>query len=58
MAAPRHVFETYIRATPEAIWAAITDPTFTRGTSTARRSRARSSPARPCATCCPTATTP
>ena len=29
MAAPRHVFETYIRATPEAIWAAITDPTFT-----------------------------
>ena len=44
MAAPRHVFETYIRATPEAIWAAITDPTFTRRTSTARRSRARSRP--------------
>ena len=29
MAAPRHVFETYIRATPEAIWRAITDPAFT-----------------------------
>lgn len=29
MAAPRHVFETYIRATPETIWQAITDPAFT-----------------------------
>ena len=29
MAAPRHVFQTYIRATPEAIWRAITDPAFT-----------------------------
>src|SRR3954452_14534724 len=30
MTAPRHIFETYIRATPEAIWRAITDPDFTR----------------------------
>jgi uncharacterized protein YndB with AHSA1/START domain len=30
MTAPRHIFETYIRATPEAIWHAITDPDFTR----------------------------
>ena len=30
MAAPRHIFETFIRATPEAIWQAITDPDFTR----------------------------
>lgn len=30
MAAPRHVFQTHIRATPEAIWQAITDPEFTR----------------------------
>ena len=29
MSAPRHIFETYIRATPEAIWQAITDPAFT-----------------------------
>ena len=30
MTAPRHIFQTYIRATPEAIWQAITDPDFTR----------------------------
>lgn len=30
MAAPRHIFETYIQASPERIWEAITDPTFTR----------------------------
>ena len=30
MPAPRHVFQTYIRATPEAIWQAIVDPAFTR----------------------------
>jgi uncharacterized protein YndB with AHSA1/START domain len=30
MAAPRHIFQTFIRATPEAIWQAITDPEFTR----------------------------
>ena len=29
MTAPRHIFETYIRATPEVIWQAITDPDFT-----------------------------
>jgi uncharacterized protein YndB with AHSA1/START domain len=28
--APRHVFQTYIRATPDAVWRAITDPEFTR----------------------------
>ena len=30
MPAPRHIFETYIRATPDAVWQAITDPEFTR----------------------------
>jgi uncharacterized protein YndB with AHSA1/START domain len=30
MAAPRHIFQTYIRATPDAVWRAITDPDFTR----------------------------
>ena len=30
MTAPRHIFQTFIRATPEAIWEAITDPAFTR----------------------------
>ena len=30
MPAPRHVFQTFIRATPEAVWQAITDPDFTR----------------------------
>jgi uncharacterized protein YndB with AHSA1/START domain len=30
MTAARHVFEAYIRATPEAIWSALTDPAFTR----------------------------
>ena len=30
MAAPRHVFQTHIRATPEAVWQALTDPEFTR----------------------------
>jgi uncharacterized protein YndB with AHSA1/START domain len=30
MAAPRHVFRIHIRATPEEVWQAITDPTFTR----------------------------
>jgi uncharacterized protein YndB with AHSA1/START domain len=29
MAAPRHVLETYIKARPERIWEAITDPAFT-----------------------------
>ena len=29
MTAPRHIFQTFIRATPEAIWQAITDPDFT-----------------------------
>lgn len=28
--ATRHVFETYIRATPEQVWAALTEPAFTR----------------------------
>jgi uncharacterized protein YndB with AHSA1/START domain/DNA-binding transcriptional ArsR family regulator len=28
--APKHVFEIYIRTTPEALWKAITDPAFTR----------------------------
>jgi len=30
VAAPRHIFQTYIRATPDAVWRAITDPDFTR----------------------------
>jgi uncharacterized protein YndB with AHSA1/START domain len=30
MPAPRHIFQTFIRATPDAIWQAITDPDFTR----------------------------
>ncbi|HEU4841836.1 MAG TPA: SRPBCC family protein [Ilumatobacteraceae bacterium] len=30
MPAPRHIFQTYVRATPEAVWQAITDPDFTR----------------------------
>lgn len=30
MPAPRHIFQTYIRATPEVIWQALTDPDFTR----------------------------
>ena len=30
MPAPRHVFQTHIRATPEAVWQALTDPAFTR----------------------------
>jgi uncharacterized protein YndB with AHSA1/START domain len=30
MAAPRHVFRIHIRATPEEVWQAITDPEFTR----------------------------
>lgn len=29
MAAPRHVLETYVRATPEQVWAALTDPALT-----------------------------
>jgi uncharacterized protein YndB with AHSA1/START domain len=29
-ARPRHVYEVYIRTTPEKLWRAITDPTFTR----------------------------
>jgi uncharacterized protein YndB with AHSA1/START domain/DNA-binding transcriptional ArsR family regulator len=28
--APRHVYEVYIRTTPEKLWKAITDPAFTR----------------------------
>ena len=27
---PRHVYEIYIRTTPEKLWQAITDPAFTR----------------------------
>ena len=30
MTAPRHIFQTFVRATPEAVWQAITDPDFTR----------------------------
>ena len=30
MAAARHVYEVYIKAPPEQVWEAITDPTFTR----------------------------
>ena len=30
MQRPKHVFETYIRATPEAVWAALTDPALTK----------------------------
>jgi uncharacterized protein YndB with AHSA1/START domain len=30
MARPKHVFETYIKATPERIWEALTEPEFTR----------------------------
>jgi uncharacterized protein YndB with AHSA1/START domain len=30
MSAPRHVFRIHIRATPEEVWQAITDPAFTR----------------------------
>jgi uncharacterized protein YndB with AHSA1/START domain len=30
MVGTRHVFETYIRSTPDKIWAALTDPAFTR----------------------------
>jgi uncharacterized protein YndB with AHSA1/START domain len=29
MGAPQHVFEVYIRATPERLWQAITDPAMT-----------------------------
>ena len=29
MGAPQHVFELYIRATPERVWQAITDPAMT-----------------------------
>lgn len=29
MAAPQHVFQVYIRATPERLWQAITDPAMT-----------------------------
>jgi uncharacterized protein YndB with AHSA1/START domain len=30
MTSPRHVYQTYVRATPEQVWGAITDPEFTR----------------------------
>ena len=30
MAYPRHVFETYIKASAEQIWEGLTDPDFTR----------------------------
>ena len=30
MARPKHVFETYIKTTPERIWEALTEPEFTR----------------------------
>lgn len=30
MTAPQHIFQTFIRATPEQVWQAITDPAFTR----------------------------
>ena len=29
MGAPQHVFQVYIRATPERLWQAITDPAMT-----------------------------
>ncbi len=29
MSAPRHVYDIYIKATPEAVWQALTDPAFT-----------------------------
>ncbi|MGH2455727.1 MAG: ArsR/SmtB family transcription factor [Candidatus Limnocylindria bacterium] len=29
MTAPKHVYEVYIRTTPEALWAALTDPAIT-----------------------------
>lgn len=29
MAAPKHVYETFVRATPDEVWAAITRPEFT-----------------------------
>ena len=30
MVGTRHVFETYIRSTPDKVWEALTDPAFTR----------------------------
>src|SRR5262245_45909656 len=30
MSKPKHVYEVYIRTTPEKLWQAITDPAFTR----------------------------
>ncbi len=36
MAAPRHVFETYIRTSPERLWQALTDPELTSATTTPR----------------------
>ena len=30
MAAAQHVYETFVRATPDEVWTAITDPEFTR----------------------------
>ena len=30
MVGTRHVFETYIRSTPDEVWKALTDPAFTR----------------------------
>jgi uncharacterized protein YndB with AHSA1/START domain len=30
MTAPRHIFQTFVRATPQQVWQAITDPDFTR----------------------------
>ena len=30
MERPRHVFQVYIRTTPERLWQAITDPAFTK----------------------------
>jgi len=30
MTTPEQVYETYIRTTPEKVWAAITNPEFTR----------------------------
>ena len=51
------VYQVFIKATPEAIWDAITKPEFTTSTSTARASRRPARPARRCACSGPTATT-
>ena len=57
MPAPRHVFQTYIRATPEAIWQAIVDPAFTRRYFHRTAIESTFTPGDACATCCPTVPT-